>query len=312
MAVHELSSKAIIGRYYATIADTVRESWVDAVSTPFDSNEESETYKFLGQVAAMREWEGGRQARQLMTKGMTITNVHYEQTLEIPTVDIRRDKTGQIMVRVDDMAVRYHQHWESLMTTLIENGTSTDCYDGQFFFDTDHSEDDSGTQNNDVTSSEVAALDVTTATTPTATEMEGAILSVITHMLTFKDNAGEPMNATARKFLVMCPPTTIYSSAVGAVKNVVINNNSNTLQNMGIEVNVACNPRLTWTDSFAIFRTDSPVKPLIRQTEYDSGLESVAEGSELAFNDKIWRFGRDCYRACGYGYWQYACYATMD
>jgi hypothetical protein len=47
---------------------------------------------------------------------------HFEGTLELAVRDMRRDKTGQIMVRVNDLADRTNAHWASLLSTLILNG----------------------------------------------------------------------------------------------------------------------------------------------------------------------------------------------
>ena len=43
----------------------------------------------------MRQWIGGRQAKASPPMA-TIENKHFETTLEIPLVDLRRDKTSQI------------------------------------------------------------------------------------------------------------------------------------------------------------------------------------------------------------------------
>ena len=37
-----------------------------------------------------------------------------------------------------ELAERGTTHFASLLSTLIVNGASTTCYDGQYFFDTDH------------------------------------------------------------------------------------------------------------------------------------------------------------------------------
>jgi len=182
-SLNALSSRAIIGRYYATLESLGIPAWVNATSMEFNSNQDKETYKFLGQSPVFREWLGGRQHKGLKVNSIEIENKHYEATLDIDVSDIRRDKTGQIMVRVDDLARRTQDHWNSLLSTLIldGDGTSGICYDGQEFFDTDHSEGDSGTQQNDIDATDVAALNLT-VTAPTAAEMSAAILEVIAYM----------------------------------------------------------------------------------------------------------------------------------
>ena len=70
-------------------------------------------------------------------------------------------------------------------------------------------------------------------------------------------------------------------------------------------------PKLTWTDSFAVWRTDGAIKCLIRQEETKPTLKVLDENSEHAFkNDEI-QVGTDCWRAADYGQWQGACYVTM-
>lgn len=87
------------------------------------------------------------------------------------------------------------------------------------------------------------------------------------------------------------------------------NMNPNALGNFNIEVMPIV--RLTWTDSFAVFRTDSPIKAFIRQTEQEVELKAKAEGSEYEFDNDAWQFGIDAWRGVGYGYPQRACYVTM-
>lgn len=174
MGAATLGSRAIIGRFYKALEQDAGMGWVDPVSMLFTSDQASETYAWLGQSPAMREWIGGREAKGFRENGITIANKKYEATLEIPLDWMRRDKTGQIQVRIDEMAQRANAHWAKLLTALIEAGeaaTLGTCYDGQYFFDTDHSEGDSGTQSNDI------SVDITTATAPTAAEMETAILT---------------------------------------------------------------------------------------------------------------------------------------
>src|ERR1051325_2608810 len=77
---------------------------------------------------------------------LTIVNKTWESTIRIDADEQRRDKTGQIMVRVNELARRVATHPNKLLSTLISSGASSACYDGQYFFDTDHSEGDSGTQ----------------------------------------------------------------------------------------------------------------------------------------------------------------------
>ena len=151
MSASALSSRAIIGSFYRRLKQNSGLKWVEAISNYFQSDQDSETYNWLGQVPVMREWAGGRQAKGFTTNGLTIENKHFEATLEVPVKDLRRDKTGQTRIRINELADRTNSHWAQLLSKLIVSGESTVCYDGQYFFDTDHEEGKSGQQSNKIT-----------------------------------------------------------------------------------------------------------------------------------------------------------------
>lgn len=314
MGAETLGSRAVIGRFYRTLEQDLGASWIDGISMMFNSDQASETYPWIGQVPAMREWVGGRQAKGFLENGITIANKHYEATIEFLVREMRRDKTPQINVRIDEFAQRANAHWGTLLSTLILNGESTVCYDGQFFFDTDHAEGSSGAQSNDL------AIDISTlptvvhgsVTVPSVEEMAACILQAVQAILGFKDDRGEPMNELATKFVVKVP-TSLYNIAVAAVSLPFlaqgISNVIPATRKFSIEVEM--NARLTWTDKFAVFRTDGSAKPLIRQQETPVQLKVKGEGSEFEFDFDRWQFGIDTWRNVGYGFWQHSCLVTM-
>lgn len=303
-----LSSRAIIGRFYNRLEVATSASWIEMISMLFTSDQESETYKWLGMTPAMREWIGGRQAKGLRENGITIANKKFEATLEVPTDWMRRDKTGQIQVRIDEMADRAVTHWQTLLSSLIASAESSVCYDGQYFFDTDHTEGDSGTQSNDITV-DISAIESTDVpANPTPKQMQQMVMSGVEKILGFKDDRAEPMNEMARKFLVMVP-TTYFKSAAAAIGNPLIGGgDTNVLTQLdGFDFSLAVNPRLTWTDKLAVFRADGSTKSFIRQDEYGVEVKAIAEGSELEFEEDVHRYGIKASRNVGLGYWQQAC-----
>ena len=307
MGAPGLGSRAIIGSFYAELQAVESASWVNKISMLFDSNQESETYKWLGMVPQMREWVGGRQAKGFSENGITITNKLYEATLEVLVDEIRRDKTGQVMLRVGELARRAQEHWAYLLSVLINaNGT---CYDAATFFSDTHSEGSSGTQDNNLTSA------ATTGTDPTAAEMEAAIMDAVEALLAFLDNQGQPMNAGAKEFLVMIPPAYLKATC-GALGSTQISSSSAPVPVVtavaGMRFEVAVNPFLTgWTSKFALFRTDSKTKPFIRQEEVPLTVEAIAEGSEEEFTHNRHLYGVRAQRNVGLGYWQHGVLHTF-
>lgn len=109
------------------------------------SNTGSEEYGWLGSSPAMREWIGDRVINGVKVHGYVIPNKKFELTQAIPKDKIEDDQYGVFMPLFSDMGRSANENPDRLVFTLIKNGATTLCYDGQNFFDTDHPvEDESG------------------------------------------------------------------------------------------------------------------------------------------------------------------------
>lgn len=312
MSAKGLGSRAIIG-YIIDAMDQPQNTWVDPLSNLFNSDQESETYKWLGTAPLMREWIGGRNAKGFRENGFTIRNKTFEATLDVMVDEIRRDKTGQVMARIQDLAARANDHDAKLLSALIVAGEASLCYDGQYFFDTDHSEGDSGSQSNDLT------YDAGTANKPTPAEMESAILQATEAMFGFKDDQGEPINGSAREFLVMAPVNMLRATCGALGTSVVLEGGqarNNLIQAVGslggFIYRMAINPRLTNNDRFYLFRTDGATKPFIRQVEEGLTISAIAEGSEEEFRNNRHLYGLKKIGNVGYGLWSGSVLTTFN
>jgi phage major head subunit gpT-like protein len=316
MGAQLLSSRAIIGKFYEVLAQNAGLTWKDLISMYITSDQDSETYKWLGMIPQMREWVGGRNAKGFSTNGLTIANKHFEATIEVFKREMRLDKTGQVMIRIAELADRTNAHWASLLSTLIINGESVVCYDGHYFFDTTHAEDSSGTQSN-LLSKDISDWPTGvhgTAAAPSVGEMAYTILYAIAGIMGFKDGQGEPFNETANNFLIM-GPVSLMPAITGAVSNQFLaSGETNPLVSAtnSFRVSAVINPRLTWTTKIAVFRTDGRAKPFICQEEQPVELKAIAEGSELEFREDKHQYGVDTWRNVGYGFWQHACMVSMS
>ncbi len=288
--------------------ETGAAAWVTALAMKTNSDQASENYAWLGAPPTMHEFIGKRQLDELIENSFVISNVDHEANLRIKSKDMRRDKTGQIQVRISQFADRVNDYPAKLLTALIMNGESKLCYDGQYFFDTDHSEGKSGVQSNDIT------YDVVAPAAPTSEELAKAIMKAIQAMYGFKDDQGEPMNQSAKQFTVMVP-VAFMTEAFMAVTALLGDNGKSAMipaLKGKFTIDIEVNPRLTWTDRFAVFRTDGNVKPFILQEEA-GGIDVVAigDGSEYEQLNKEQIFGVDWSGNVGYGYWQGAVLVTL-
>lgn len=312
--MEKITAEGVIGNFYLRLAQDLGASWIPRISRLMQSTQETETYAWLGQVPGLREWVGGRHVKPLREDGYTIRNKKYEATIGVYGDEIRRDKTGQVNIRLGELAQRANSHWASLLNTLIEAGDSTTCYDGQYFFDSDHSEGTSGTQSNLISVS-LANLSVQVsglASQPSNEQMQFSILKGIRQMLAFKDDQGELMNENARQFLVMVP-LNLWLPALGATAlPVTVANVPNVINATDLSITVVPNARLSWAEYFAVFATDGDAGALIAQEEVPLQTQLVGPGSELFFKEDRWELGVWASRNVGYGFWQKAVKVYME
>jgi phage major head subunit gpT-like protein len=312
----KITTRGVVGMILAGL-DTGPTAWIDDIAMRTSSDQASEEYAWLGNAPAMREFIEGRSPAELSENSFVISNKDYEGSFKVRTKDMRRDKTGNIQTRVNQMAERVLDHPAALMSTLLVNGESSPCYDKKFFFDTVHQEGDSGIQSNDI-QVDISTLPTTnagTVTYPAVEQMALSIMKGIEQMYGFKDDRGEPMNQSASQFTVMVPTTLITPTLQAVSQMLGEGGQSGTLAaalkgyfNIRVVPNLRVN---AWTDQFAIFRTDTAAKPFILQEEGPPDVIALGDGSEYEQLNKEQLYGVDWTGNVGYGYWQFACLVKM-
>ncbi len=324
MGLQDLASPAIIGSFYEQLAAEYDMSWASKIGwLNSGSNQETETYKWLGQVPKFREWVNGRAAGHPKTETFSIRNKLWEQTLEFNVDDLRRDKTGQIMIRIGELAQSGSAFWEDILTTLVNNGNTSGnvCYDGELYFDTDHpvkeSTTGSTTAKNLLTSSEVASLNITTATAPTPDEAAKIVGGLVGYFMTYKSDQGHLLNSNAKSFLIMTATPDVWFPFQTALNQPFLSSGASNplsgLQSRGFNFEVQMNPNLTSaTDVVYMFRTDAKLKPFILQEETAPKVTVIGSGSEEEFKNRRHLFGTERIGNAGFGLWQYAVKATMS
>ena len=110
----------------------------DKIAMTVPSASRDETYGWLGQFPSMREWVGPRHVKNIIANGFTIKNRKFESTLEISRDDIADDRLGIFKPMFSEMGQAARRHPEELIFGVLASGFTTNCYDGQFFFDVDH------------------------------------------------------------------------------------------------------------------------------------------------------------------------------
>lgn len=322
-----ITERSVIGTYFERLQQNTGSTWIDAIATPIiESDQDSEDYAWLGQSPQMSEKKGEKKFRQLRETDWNIKNVEFQTGIRIPKKHIIYNKTGQVIPRINEMADRTTAHWANLVAPLLVAGASGLCYDGQYFFDTDHSEGDSGTQSNSI-SADISAYAVTNhgvVTAPSAGEMIHAIMAGIQQMLAFKDDLGEYCNENMTEFMILVAPS-LLTAGLSALKARSIDGGDSNLiiEQDSFRLRLQSSPRFeSWTDKFAILSTQGEQKPIMRQQRVPN---EAAPGYDMdgMLMETLWLDSEHCKkndeclvsveteRNAAYGDWKKACLVTM-
>lgn len=112
-------------------------SW-EQIATPVPSTTGTEVYPWLGQSTQFREWVGERVFQNLKAHGYSIKNKTFENTVTVGREAIEDDQYGVFNPMMGQLGQDAKEHPDLLIFNLLKAGFSTACYDGQYFFDTDH------------------------------------------------------------------------------------------------------------------------------------------------------------------------------
>jgi len=110
----------------------------DRVAMTIRSTTAENRYGWLNQMPGMREWIGARVVQNISETGYAILNRHFEQTIGVDRNDIEDDNLGQYSTLFARLGEAVAAFPEQLVWDALRNGFATNCFDGQFFFDTDH------------------------------------------------------------------------------------------------------------------------------------------------------------------------------
>lgn len=102
------------------------------------SSSKSTEYGWLGQFPRMREWIGDRVVQNLTTEAYTIVNRSFESTIAVSRDDIEDDHLGIYDPIFAEFGRQSATFPDELVWALLKAGWTTNCFDGQNFFDVDH------------------------------------------------------------------------------------------------------------------------------------------------------------------------------
>lgn len=114
------------------------ETFWSRIATEVPSSTAVEDYPWLGAFPGMKKWVGDRVIKNLKQQGYSIANEDFEDTIGVPRPKIEDDQHGVFAPRFRAMGEAVGKFPDELVFGTVATGFSRNCYDGQYFFDTDH------------------------------------------------------------------------------------------------------------------------------------------------------------------------------
>ncbi len=132
--------------FFAALAPVV----YPRISMEMPSTTLTESYNWLGTVPAMRLWQGQRRVDGLNPFNYSLSNNHYEVTIEVDRDTFEDDRLGQIAARIAQLGMEYPRFVDNTAINALVNGAvaGSTCYDGVVFYSASHVAGSSGTQTN--------------------------------------------------------------------------------------------------------------------------------------------------------------------
>ncbi|WP_425072582.1 Mu-like prophage major head subunit gpT family protein [Sagittula sp. S175] len=108
------------------------------VATEVRSSQKEQKYGWLGKMPNVREWIGPRSVQNLEQHDYAIREKKLELTIAVDKDDVETDNLGIYGPMFTEMGRSSGSYPDTLIFSLLKAGWTTECYDGQNFFDTDH------------------------------------------------------------------------------------------------------------------------------------------------------------------------------
>lgn len=266
------------------------------VAMKVQSTTSANDYKWMSTFPALREWIGEKVTKQLSAFSYTITNKPYEGTVEISRDDIEDDNFVGLGVQAKGVGNSAAMWPDKLVYKALNEGFSKVCYDGQYFFDTDHPVIDE----NGVTKSVSNMFDKPLSCSSNAAAA-ASFGFARTQMTLLTDDNGEPLDIDANVLLV------------GPVQRDTANTLMTAEELEPGKPNIfrgACEVVVSQRikgNAWFLLDTTKPILPIIFQERKAPVMVSqVSLDSDRVFETATFRFGAEARGNAGYGFWQLA------
>ena len=248
------------------------------------------TYAWLSLFPRMRKWIGDKVIKSLEAFGYTIINDDWEATVEVDRNDIEDDQIGIFAPQAQMAGYSARQLPDEIVSDLKNNGFTSKCYDGQYFYDVDHPVSGGSVSNK-------GTVVLSGATQGLAAASYGVARTVI---MNHKDDEGRSLGLVPD--ILEVPPALENQGRFLVEMDKLADDTPNPYKGTA---KLVVNQRLTSDTAWFLHATAMPVKPFIYQERKKPVfVDQNDPESDNVFNRKKFRFGAEARAAGGYAFWQ--------
>lgn len=256
------------------------------------SSSRSTLHGWLADQSSVKEWLGKRKAQSMGTRHWEVVNRHFELTYGFDVNQINDDLSGlvaQAVMKARSNQSKWARHKDLMCALALEAGVDTDCYDGQFFFDTDHPVDlegiTSGTFDNIIS----GALGFTT------------LYTALKRIRSFKNSDGSPMVPPGKKLVLMHPPALMDSvdsvlstkQLTSAASYALFGTGGPSDNPLYDRLEPVENQYLTSDTAWYVIAEADGIKPIMFQRRQEIQMREQGYGSRIYFEENKVEMGTD-------------------
>ncbi|WP_160286834.1 Mu-like prophage major head subunit gpT family protein [Pseudomonas knackmussii] len=264
----------------------------EKIAMKVPSSTGSNLYAWLSAFPRMRRWVGEKHIKNLKAYTYQVENEDWEATVEVDRNHIKDDQLGIYAPQAQMAGFSAKQLPDEIVYELVNGAFDNTCYDGQYFFDTDHPVAGASVSNRSTTALSVA----------TQADAKASYGAARTAMKKFKDEDGRPLGINPNVLLV---GPGLEDTARALLTNDRLEDGKTNPYKGTAELVV--DARIESDTAWFLLDTKWPVKPFIYQErEAPNFVQQTDPEADDVFNRKKFKFGAEARAAGGYGFWQLA------
>jgi len=264
-------------------------TWMEtAMEVP--SSGTGEDYAWLSRFPRFRKWTGDKVIKNIAAGKYFVKNEDWETTIAVQRNDIEDDRIGLYSVQARSAGQSAGELHDIIVDSLKNGGFTQLCFDGQYFYDTDHLVGGANVSNK-------LTVALSAATTAGALASYGAARAAI---MAFKDDEGMPLRLIPDVLEV--PPALESVARVLCEQDKLVDNSPNPYRGTA---RVVVNPGLTSATAWFLHCTKQVVKPFIVQMrKAPVFVQQVSAENDDVFMLAEYKFGAEARATGTYGFWQ--------